>query len=447
MAMPSLFRASLSREIRGWEEEQLISAEQAAQLRARYGLTVDDRSVSLGYMVLSGLAILCAGLALLLVISHNWDEIPRVVRMSALILLTAGLNLRGIQQMARGRRDSGVRWLFAGGLSYGAAIMLIAQIYHLGEHFPDGLFWWALGVLPMALLCASRLLHLLQLGLATLWLLSQSEYGMAWSFPVFLAASAWQLRHMQPARPLLSLVLFGTFAWTQLAFSYWIGKHWLWSISASHLVVHTGLALVLFTLTQRLATHADSDWREVGAWLQHWLVRMAVMVMLVFSFADTWDYYITHMARVGAPALILFLLADLLVVTVARRLSPTRLVTLVLVAGTANVMVLAGFTLPDRDAIHVLMAVLVNLFLLALGIRLIVRGLEIRAGQLFYSGVLLLLSLALMRYLNLIGDYLGSALLFLVAGAVLFAAARYWQRSAGQRLARQDQPDQQEGDA
>jgi hypothetical protein len=140
------------------------------------------------------------------------------------------------------------------------------------------------------------------------------------------------------------------------------------------------------------------------------------------------------MHKVGAPALILFLLADLVLVWLARALSPTRLVTLVLVAGTANVMVLGGFLLPDSDTIHVLMAVLVNLFLLALGIRLIVRGLEIRVGELFYSGVVLLLLLALMRYLNLIGDYLGSALLFLVAGGVLFAAARYWQRSASARL-------------
>jgi len=438
MAMPSLFRASLSREIRDWEEEQLISAEQAAQLRARYGLSVDDRAASLGYMVLSGLAILCAGLALLLVISHNWDEIPRVVRMGALILLTAGLNLRGVQQVARGLRDSGVRWLFAGGLAYGASIMLIAQIYHLGEHFPDGLFWWALGVLPLALLCGSRLLHLLQLGLATLWLLTQAEYGLAWSYPLFLAATGWQLMRLPPLRALLALWLFGLFAWTQLAFSHWLGKHWLWSMDAAHLVVHTGLALVLFTVTQRLATHADSHWREAGAWLQHWLVRAAVGAMLLFSFADTWDYYITHMHKVGAPALILFLLADLVLVWLARALSPTRLVTLVLVAGTANVIVLGGFLLPDSDTIHVLMAVLVNLFLLALGIRLIVRGLEIRVGELFYSGVVLLLLLALMRYLNLIGDYLGSALLFLVAGGVLFAAARYWQRSASARLEKED---------
>ena len=50
-------------------------------------------------------------------------------------------------------------------LTYAAVlgIMLIAQIYHLGEHFPDGLLLWALGILPLAWLTASRLLHALHL--------------------------------------------------------------------------------------------------------------------------------------------------------------------------------------------------------------------------------------------------------------------------------------------
>jgi len=42
------------------------------------------------------------------------------------------------------------------------------------------------------------------------------------------------------------------------------------------------------------------------------------------------------------------------------------------------------------------------------------------------------LALAVMRYLDLFGDYLGAAAMFLVAAAVLYGAARYWRRQ--QRL-------------
>lgn len=437
MALDFLFRSRLPRELQSWVDDELIEPAQATQILARYHLGSDDQRASLGYMVLMALAILCGGLALLLVISHNWEDLPRALRMLSLLGLTLGLNLAGLRQWAQGRFDSAVRWLFAGGLSYGAAIMLIAQIYHLGEHFPDGLFWWAAGVLPMALLTGSRLLHLLQLSLATLWLLAQSGYGLAWSYPVFVAATAWQLWRVQPSRGLLLLALGGGLIWWQFAFSTWMNERWLWDMDAPHLVAHTAVALVLFTLTLRMAVHANPWWREAGGWLQVGLLRVAMLVLLMFSFSGAWDHFLYHMKEVGAPALLLFLGADLLVLALARQLSPAKLVTLVLVTVVANVIVLGGFLLPDRSSVHLMMAILVNLFLLGCGIRLIVRGLEIRDGQMFYSGVVLLLVLAMMRYLNLIGDYLGSALLFLVAGGILFGAARYWQKTA-QRLTQRE---------
>ena len=36
----------------------------------------------------------------------------------------------------------GTGLFFLGNLFYGASIILVAQIYHLGEHMPDGVFWW-----------------------------------------------------------------------------------------------------------------------------------------------------------------------------------------------------------------------------------------------------------------------------------------------------------------
>lgn len=437
MALERLFRARLPEEIRAWREEGLIEEDQAQRILARYQLAPDQHTASLGYMVLTGLAILCGGLALLLVISHNWEDMPRALRMSGLILLTFILNLQGVRQIAAGRRDTGIRWLFAGGLSYGASIMLIAQIYHLGEHFPDGVFWWALGVLPMALLTRSNLLHQLQLGLAIIWLFSEADYGLAWLFPLFAGAAVWQMVRHQPSRTLLIMSLFGTVFWAQFAFSTWINSRSLWYFNTPHIVMHTALGMLLFACSQRMSVTDQPWWREAGAWLQQWLLRGAMLVLLLFSFADVWDGFISHMPKVGAPSLLIFLGADLLLVFLARGLSPAKWVSLGLVAVVANIIVLGGMWLPDLDEVHLTMAIMVNLFLLAVGVRFIMRGLEIRDSQMFYSGVMLLLVLALMRYLNLIGDYLGSALLFMVAGGILFAAARYWKHSAEKQLVRE----------
>ena len=57
-----------------------------------------------------------------------------------------------------------------GCLFFGAAIWLLAQIFHIESSNYDALWWWAIGVLPFALLLDTILLHLLFAGLLALWL-------------------------------------------------------------------------------------------------------------------------------------------------------------------------------------------------------------------------------------------------------------------------------------
>ena len=54
-------------------------------------------------------------------------------------------------------------------LLYGAAIWLIAQMFHIQSHYPDGIWFWALGVLPFALCLDTLLLHVLYAGLLAIW--------------------------------------------------------------------------------------------------------------------------------------------------------------------------------------------------------------------------------------------------------------------------------------
>src|SRR5690606_26260494 len=209
-----LFKGELVREAQQWVEQGLVQREQAERILERFDTSFDDRHHwSLGYMVLVGLAILSMGLALFLWISHNWDEWPRAARMAGLVLVTLGLHVHGIRCYAQQRIETGTRWLFAGALSYGASIMLIAQIYHLGEHFPDGLYWWALGVLPVALLTRSQLLHGMQWLLATFWFVSEARYGLGWSYPLFLLALGWQLVRYPTSRLLVFGLLWGSALW------------------------------------------------------------------------------------------------------------------------------------------------------------------------------------------------------------------------------------------
>jgi uncharacterized membrane protein len=100
MRLFRLFKKDLAREVEGWVRDDLIESSQGEAILARYGIGFKDtQGASLGYYVLTALATLFVGLALILIVSHNWDEIPRLTRMLSLILLTLVINLKGMRLM------------------------------------------------------------------------------------------------------------------------------------------------------------------------------------------------------------------------------------------------------------------------------------------------------------------------------------------------------------
>ncbi len=193
MRLFRLFKKDMAQEVEDWVRDGLIESAQGEAILARYNIQLKDaHGTSLGYYVLTALAALFVGLALILIVSHNWDEIPRLTRMLLLFFITLAVNLQGMRLLLGGRDKAGVLWLFFGSICYGATIMLIAQIYHIGEHFPDGIFYWALGVLPLIFITQSRLIALLCLVLATTWAIveTNTDFFPA-SYPLFLVAAIW----------------------------------------------------------------------------------------------------------------------------------------------------------------------------------------------------------------------------------------------------------------
>jgi uncharacterized membrane protein len=169
MRLIRILKHDLCREVADWVTAGIISAPQAVAICSRYDLDYHNLSRrAYGYQVLVGFGCLFVGLSLITLMGANWDEIPRATRMFALVALTLGANVFGWIKFRRGQESAAVALIFLGGLFYGASIMLIAQIYHIGEHYPDGIFWWAMGVLPVAVLMESTPLMLLAAGI---WLI------------------------------------------------------------------------------------------------------------------------------------------------------------------------------------------------------------------------------------------------------------------------------------
>ncbi len=176
MSLPERIRTWLNEETTVWAREGLIGEAQRERILARY--PADEAGSGRLTFALRTLAVLVLFAAVVLVISHNWDDLSRTGRMVTVISVLVAVQGIGISYLLRSRPQGAALGLFASCLLYGAAIGLTGQIFHLDAHQPDAYLAWCLGVLPFALLLDYTLLHLLVIGLASIWFVSENQ--MQW---------------------------------------------------------------------------------------------------------------------------------------------------------------------------------------------------------------------------------------------------------------------------
>lgn len=426
MRILRLFKKDLAREVSEWIGDGLIERPQGQAILARYGTTLEDgQGSSFGYYVLTALAAMFAGLALILILSHNWDEMPRMLRMLGLVGCTLLINLVGGWQLMKGKQRAGVLWLFFGGISYGASIMLIAQIYHLGEHYPDGIFWWAVGILPLLFLTQSRLIALQVLTLATLWLYTEASSGFfPASYPLFALACLWLVWTRRHSALLFLGALVGLVTWLNLLLAWGAGGWYRYDAFADQIPLTLAFGLALVGLAWWMMRHAEPLKRDYGQLLHLYLLRGAILTLLILSFTGFWEDLLRGDYLLGIFNPLLLALGTLIGFALTRP-SGANASGPVLLNGAF--FTLAALLVQQNWADPIWLAIATNLWLVVTGIWLIRRGVEDGVTHFFYTGVVVLLLTALLRYFDLIGDYIGGSLLFMVAAAVLFGAARFWR--------------------
>jgi len=131
----------------------------------------------------------------------------------------------------------------------------------------------------------------------------------------------------------------------------------------------------------------------------------------------SWKY------KVSMTVLLLALSAASLVLAFhARKIVPVSVMVLLLLLSQTMVMALSS----ADYAIH--LQIIYNLMLISAGVWLILKGIQDGISHYFFLGVTSILLMAFMRYVDLIGDYIGGAVIFLVFAAVLLGAAKYWKK-------------------
>ncbi len=189
--------------------------------------------------------------------------------------------------------------------------------------------------------------------------------------------------------------------------------------------LNMGLLALLFMGSHALASSASPHLRRAATLLSLWSLRGYLVLLVPFTIMEVCEAFLEELQGFQDPGLWGGLLAAVPAAWLALRDRTSHLLARALVIGLPVLLLL--FHGVDSDTLAIPLALMVNLLVLVSAIVLIQQGLDQGLSQFFYSGVGLLLVLAMVRYLDLVGDYVGGAVMFLIAAGILFAAARYWR--------------------
>ncbi|PWT98504.1 MAG: hypothetical protein C5B52_12095 [Bacteroidetes bacterium] len=187
---------SFLRELPNLIEEKIIDEETAQRIR-NYYLNKPSQRSNILTSILTAAGALLAGLGIILIIAHNWDNLGSVTKtVFAFLPLILGqaLCFYAITKK-KGNRiwgEASAIFLFC---AVGAVIALIGQIYHIDGTLEGFLLTWILLTLPLVYIVPSRLTALLCICCIT-WYASlnsdlyRSTRSDFWHYPVLMVLLA-----------------------------------------------------------------------------------------------------------------------------------------------------------------------------------------------------------------------------------------------------------------
>jgi uncharacterized membrane protein len=158
----------LKQEVASWQAEGMVDAALAQRILARYP---DVAERSWGRIIFSAIGAVLVGLGVILFFAYNWQDIPKAAKL-ALVFGALAAAHGGAMRAARSTQPNralveGLQAL--GTMLFGAGIWLIAQIYHIDEHYPNAFLVWSLGALALAWAMPSLVQALLALFVISFW--------------------------------------------------------------------------------------------------------------------------------------------------------------------------------------------------------------------------------------------------------------------------------------
>jgi len=418
-------------EIERWKAEGVVSAEQAGRLRQRYEAPASGPPWGLIIFATAGAIVI--GLGVILLFAYNWEAIPKFGKLALVFAAIIAAHATGIRQLARDgwQPKLGEALTALGTMFYGAGIWLVAQVYNIDEHYPNGFLFWALGALAMAWAIRSTANGLLAVVLLAIWGCSETfsfhapEYASVFLIAAGLVPLAWKQRSVV----LLAAALLAVQFLIAVNMASWGGAPHAFTAS---------LALGVFLVAAgRLTTAARIDFAG-GAAVMTFLGFTAFLTCgYILSFGEAADDLLDLSRRHGQAHLTaslftwsLFAAAMAGWAWMANRAFVKREIEIKREEWLLPVVLLQSFTfalLGARDW-ALLIAWSFNLVLLGFAAMWMWRGCHESRLRPTVLGSLLLGAVVLARYFDLFQSLASRGLAFIVLGVIFVVEAMYYRK-------------------
>jgi len=431
-------------ELQVWEHSGLVDPATAEKIREHYPTPAKVRPW--GAIVFSSVGAVIFGLGVILFFAYNWEAMPKFAKLGLVFVALGSAHGSGYRLCKGGRHvELGEALHVLGTILFGAGIWLVAQIYHIDEHYPDAFPVWGGAALIMA------------------WVTPSIAHGIiaAVVFVLWGGFEVFDFHHSAHLSPLLILFGIGPLVWVLRSRVLLITTAIALQVSVVFTVAGIDDDLILPTLLCLAASFAALGHLLRGRTVEPFrpahltvLGNVAVWILLyVLTFREAAEELLEPLTFENEPLVVSYfsvitLVAALLWVLVL--LPPASLrrrmehglrwdhlvVSAVLVILISSWTCLGWATAGDGWA----GAVIFNLLFVAGAISLMVHGCKTVHAGYVTVGSLLLASIVLTRYADLFESLLVRSLVFLLMGAGIFSIGIAYSKAKRRQQALSETP-------
>ncbi|MBU0679725.1 MAG: DUF2157 domain-containing protein [Verrucomicrobia bacterium] len=405
----------------------VIDSATAERLKAHYEMqtAVVKNWVLILFSILGSLLI---GLGIILLLAHNWADMPRLIRtMTAFLPLVLSQCLAGYVLM---RRSGSTAWREGSGLvlmlSISACIAMVAQVYHIPGDIGLFVITWMLLGLPVVYVLDCTVPAIIYLVGITFWAGDlQYSWGHAlayWPVALLIAPYIYRQVRKNPYSPKSLLLL-----WTvSIALFFAIGITLEKVMPGLWIVIYASLVSCLYLIGGFWHSDAPSIWQR-----PFHTIGSAGTAVLAFIFTFEWPwkdigwgYYRQGYQYIETFAVFDYVLAFvlpcaaavLLVSSVRRKKSSSILY------GCLPLIAIAAYAIGSAADSYLAAQMMFNAYLFILGLATVISGFRRMTLRIINGGLFILIALIAARFFDSNLPFIVRGLVFIALGTIFLVA-------------------------